>query len=216
MMHRYSISIVSNISFARSYNGSTASVPHAGHPCGRRHQRRTRPHSPTKFQSTPPARAATRRGRLHAGSHDVSIHAARAGGDSNARLRWRPGQSFNPRRPRGRRHHRNAPMPIRAVVSIHAARAGGDKSADSDQQARMVSIHAARAGGDRVARCTTVAPYVFQSTPPARAATPSDRPRAAASLGFNPRRPRGRRHWTLCLDVAGSLFQSTPPARAAT
>lgn len=59
MMHRYSISIVSNISFARSYNGSTASVPHAGHPCGRRHQRRTRPHSPTKFQSTPPARAAT-------------------------------------------------------------------------------------------------------------------------------------------------------------
>ena len=98
-----------------------------------------------KFQSTPPARAATPTGFAH--RHvAVSIHAARAGGDTATA----PSAS------------------IRCLVSIHAARAGGD--ADSG-------------GRD---------PPMFQSTPPARAATQMGQ-WWQAKHGFNPRRPRGRR-----------------------
>src|ERR1017187_6193232 len=77
----------------------------------------------------------------------------------------------------------------------------------------------------------------FQSTPPARAATPiwarvvedplfqSTPPARAATwyplipgrpFCFNPRRPRGRRRWVDQRSVLAGSFQSTPPARAAT
>ena len=97
------------------------------------------------FQSTPPARAATRRDALNPA---VSIHAARAGGD-DAHVDVRMQRRFNPRRPRGRRRR---PAP-RSAASMR------------------VSIHAARAGGDAVYALPSRAITEFQSTPPARAAT---------------------------------------------
>ena len=58
---------------------------------------------------------------------------------------------------------------------------------------------------------------VFQSTPPARAATSARMAGLRRSMRFNPRRPRGRRpcSYSLMTSVSSS-FQSTPPARAAT
>ena len=58
-----------------------------------------------------------------------------------------------------------------ATVSIRAARAGGDECADASGCETMgVSIRAARAGGD-AATDGPIGAAVFQSAPPARAAT---------------------------------------------
>ena len=56
-----------------------------------------------RFQSTPPARAATILAREPRHVRVVSIHAAREGGDETIPAASAPKQSFNPRRPRGRR-----------------------------------------------------------------------------------------------------------------
>ena len=56
------------------------------------------------FQSTPPARGATRCAGHREDHHYVSIHAPRAGGDDGSRHRWS----------------------VAVTVSIHAPRAGGD------------------------------------------------------------------------------------------
>ena len=123
------------------------------------------------FQSTPPARAATRPHGSCRGSRLVSIHAAREGGDGATTCKVAGGQCFNPRRPRGRRH-----LP------------------------KMYGTPA----------------YQFQSTPPARAATPRFDGLRHGRAGFNPRRPRGRRPPQDALTMVPLPFQSTPPARAAT
>ena len=81
----------------------------------------------TVFQSTPPVKAATVYGGKLPAALQISIHAAREGGDrkhlfKNSR-RWR--------------------------ISIHAAREGGDLPDNAfKRQAVFISIHAAREGGD--------------------------------------------------------------------
>ena len=103
---------------------------------------------------------------------DVSIHAARAGGDMTSAAGSSTFRCFNPRRPRGRRRKDGFHVPEDADVSIHAARAGGD----------AVSVYNTGPGA------------MFQSTPPARAATVVAPARNKAWPDcFNPRRPRGRR-----------------------
>ena len=58
---------------------------------------------------------------------------------------------------------------------------------------------------------------VFQSTPPARGATPEPEPDPAPAEHFNPRPPRGGRRARLAPCTARvAPFQSTPPARGAT
>ena len=56
-----------------------------------------------KFQSTPPVKAATAAAKTYADTQDISIHAAREGGDFNNTV------DFN-----------------NFTISIHAAREGGD------------------------------------------------------------------------------------------
>ena len=206
-------------------------------PRGRRRSRDWRRAHRHVFQSTPPARAATRRIRrqvrvasvsIHAARaggdvavmvamaymRRVSIHAARAGGDDDAAL-GQPICSFNPRRPRGRRHaERDAISAASAFQSTPPTRAATRRPSDNTVP-DVVSIHAAHAGGDV-----------------------SGRTGIQLSQRFNPRRPRGRRlggmrpsrrsavsihaahaggDTTACATVAGSVpFQSTPPTRAAT
>jgi hypothetical protein len=128
---------------------SAASGFNPRRPRGRRPRNSLKSPRDRAFQSTPPARAATSVGIL-----DV-----------------RP-KCFNPRRPRGRRPIRIG-NPLHLLVSIHAARAGGDIQTTAVQPWRSVSIHAARAGGDDGPFIRASA--VFQSTPPARAATPVTR-----------------------------------------
>ena len=189
------------------------------------------------FQSTPPARAATRAVLIALNAARVSIHAAREGGDVRAKQRI-----------------------ANAAVSIHAAREGGDASYWGSACA-MPRFNPRRPRGRRPAgprrqtfmrlfqstppaRAATIAmtqtdlPGLFQSTPPARAATimlaaiaiaadvsihaaregGDSRPSSVlpVCLCFNPRRPRGRRHLFGMRSERQAEFQSTPPARAAT
>ena len=95
-------------------------------------------------------RGATQNGVMCADDIRISIHAPRAGGDTNATAGYL-----------------TAP-----VISIHAPRAGGDEYAGSDLDKRMtISIHAPRAGGDVYVPFNSPVFSVFQSTPPVRGAT---------------------------------------------
>ena len=148
-----------------------------------------------QFQSTPPARAATGSAAGHFRSRRVSIHAARAGGDEaciSCGTRTRRFQSTPPARAAT---YFCGECGDEYDVSIHAARAGGDLGGDDPPCPGVVSIHAARAGGDIIISSGFRAPDLFQSTPPARAAT-------CVSDGLEKQLRK--------------LFQSTPPARAAT
>ena len=78
-------------------------------------------------------------------------------------------------------------------ISIHAAREGGDATLVFCRSDHQISIHAAREGGDGGFLLPLAAAFLFQSTPPVKAATPE----AAISRREN-------------------LFQSTPPVKAAT
>ncbi len=102
----------------------------------------------------------------------------------------------------------------------------------------LISIHAPREGCDET--CAYVARYVlkFQSTHPARGATPefdrfgvmtlfqSTHPARGATImltnittqriHFNPRTPRGVRRGGCSILASNTLFQSTHPARGAT
>ena len=125
----------------------------------------------------------------------ISIHAPREGGD------WWWGtfccrrSNFNPRPPRGgrrgeiQRHELGVTISIHAPreggdavlpyrhpghpeISIHAPREGGDQVGDLGGRAHRISIHAPREGGDNNLCYTLLLLREFQSTPPARGATP--------------------------------------------
>ena len=82
-------------------------------------------------------------------SIDISIHAAREGGDAIAIL---PSATSS--------------------ISIHAAREGGDGFDNPKEEVEtVISIHAAREGGDNSAIGLCRNFVTFQSTPPVKAAT---------------------------------------------
>ena len=147
------------------------------------------------FQSTPPARGATL--TIHLASPSLSY--------------------FNPRPPRGGRPQRPYTSRFKGLISIHAPREGGDSDPDIDIPCTStISIHAPREGGDPDDAPAYYHPPVFQSTPPARGATPCPRTRASRGRYFNPRPPRGGRLQREYDRLLRELFQSTPPARGAT
>ncbi len=100
------------------------------------------------FQSTPPARGATRETHHLSGERKVSIHAPRAGGDSNwiyfAYGKWR----FNPRPPRGGRRDQTAELIDFTGFNPRPPR-----------------------GGRHFSMFSSAFLILFQSTPPARGAT---------------------------------------------
>ena len=147
-----------------------------------------------KFQSTLPARGATRIFNSKPISFTISIHAPREGSDNNtAILFWRC-CNFNPRSPRGERHTKAMDELANCEISIHAPREGSDKTI-SDKN------------------CITSR---FQSTLPARGATISIPSIVTVSRDFNPRSPRGERPRRDVRRVYLMEFQSTLPARGAT
>ena len=62
-------------------------------------------------------------------------------------------------------------MYVADFISIHAAREGGDIADFNKFTQFHISIHAAREGGDRLLCELYLFPFVFQSTPPVKAAT---------------------------------------------
>ena len=167
------------------------------------------------FQSTPPARAATRRPHSRSPGPRCFNRRRPRGRRRSIRSPASHSPGFNPRRPRGRRlgaqeilahrHVFQSTPPARAATmtpdqlreygmfqSTPPARAATCAD-EQDEPICRVSIHAARAGGDSIsAFCFTISPC------------------------FNPRRPRGRRRTRLLPPAFPYSFQSTPPARAAT
>ena len=174
------------------------------------------------FQSTPPARRATRRtaaacrsksgfnprpprggrpeGRVQVvGVDGVSIHAPRAEGDPFPVRSRSARDCFNPRPPRGGRllmvFYRRV---TREFQSTPPARRATHDFVDRLHEGQ-VSIHAPRAEGDRLAPRITSLLIWFQSTPPARRATSAGCCCPPARCRFNPRPPRGgrrgRRRW---------------------
>ena len=87
-------------------------------PCGH-------PTRQKQFQSTPPVKAATDAAGVLSDAFDISIHAAREGGD---RIPGRKNRLIG--------------------ISIHAAREGGDAPSFVLIANYVISIHAAREGGD--------------------------------------------------------------------
>ena len=101
------------------------------------------------FQSTPPARGATRLDKL------ISMYS-------------KVFQSTPPARGATRFQRQNL---YDAWISIHAPREGGDGSGGPLRGARTISIHAPREGGDCPGYLLSLQIQPFQSTPPARGAT---------------------------------------------
>mgnify|MGYP003090889037 CR=1 FL=1 len=125
-----------------------------------------------QFQSTPPARGATKNSDYSQADLD----------------------HFNPRPPRGGRLLSVHLVDVLLVISIHAPREGGDQTAycpffragisihapreGGDVRPRVIilenveiSIHAPREGGDNTGGVGNKGVETFQSTPPARGAT---------------------------------------------
>ena len=64
---------------------------------------------------------------------------------------------------------------VNARISIHAPREGGDLINNHIRQLRQISIHAPREGGDVSVSRKPLPSVLFQSTPPARGATDSNK-----------------------------------------
>ena len=79
-------------------------------------------------------------------------------------------------------------------VSIHAPRVGGDQHHGHVSRDDRVSIHAPRVGGDLTYAYRSQPGTKFQSTPPAWGATCAGLHQGTC-LCFNPRPPRGGRHF---------------------
>ena len=186
----------------RSPHGERRSTPQLA--CLRNHFNPRSPHGERRrldlhvpslpsFQSTLPARGATKVTGTFDQHHYISIHAPRTGSDS-ARMNWLtvhgisihaprtgsdqnryvlPGHDgyFNPRSPHGERRRKNISSLNRKIISIHAPRTGSDS---------------VLWGKD------------------------------AAKKHFNPRSPHGERHMQTEFFAWLEKFQSTLPARGAT
>ena len=169
-----------------------------------------------EFQSTLPARGATRWFGRSPKQNSISIHAPRTGSDSYSNFAYARCKNFNPRSPHGERRFRPEPVAPTQDISIHAPRTGSDENKRKRRTAGK-----------------------FQSTLPARGATPStaqwrqasrnfnprsphgERLKVTSSLSwqttdFNPRSPHGERPFLLCVQRRLFQFQSTLPARGAT
>ena len=147
-----------------------------------------------KFQSTLPARGATRANAVRspcsphfnprsphgerrvvrrecAVLRGISIHAPRTGSDTLSRFTISTFLDFNPRSPHGERRHFR----------------------DQERQVQRISIHAPRTGSDRVLTLGEV-----------------------LEIDFNPRSPHGERQANIVRNIPTKEFQSTLPARGAT
>ena len=124
------------------------------------------------FQSTRPARGATRAGALLGLQGECFNPRAPRGARRQARRVARRVARFNPRAPRGARRSRQV----------------------EEKRAHRVSIHAPRAGRDAISHGSAFIRACFNPRAP-RGARRAPRIARALIQGFNPRAPRGARRW---------------------
>ena len=122
------------------------------------------------FQSTPPARGATKCRNVYRLDSIISIHAPREGGDGGC-----------------------AEVDILPLISIHAPREGGDTGELLGERVIQYFNPRPPRGGRLLTRGDRAFRRVFQSTPPARGATVVPLLIVVVQQHFNPRPPRGGR-----------------------
>ncbi len=168
------------------------------------------------FQSTRPARGATKDNRLPSRPRQVSIHAPRAGRDSMIFALKVPSGGFNPRAPRGARHGCGSScsggIQFQSTRPARGATIGGRFG----RRRYWVSIHAPRAGRDspywdKPRKVKGFNPRAPRGARRARHVHP-----APSAPCFNPRAPRGARQKHRPAILSAEKFQSTRPARGAT
>ena len=170
-----------------------------------------------EFQSTPPARGATKFVGSTLLYASISIHAPREGGDQGRFRAASENDHFNPRPPRGGRPRQatsfmGEPL-FQSTPPARGATVGAPKSAATSSLFQSTPPARGATVREKVMQGQTL---LFQSTPPARGATSVVPFCSSFSHHFNPRPPRGGRldHNAVC--AAHVVFQSTPPARGAT
>ncbi len=147
------------------------------------------PYSVEKFQSTLPARGATRINRVVRASDVISIHAPRTGSDAEHQCDLAYRRLFQ------------STLPARGAT-YHPGR----------KKSRFcISIHAPRTGSDREFTDRADGAVKFQSTLPARGAThlPWQQPHCADD--FNPRSPHGERHLWASICPLRTYFNPRSP-----
>ena len=77
------------------------------------------------------------------------------------------------------------------LISIHAPRTGSDGDTSQPRRLGSISIHAPRTGSDHYLRSGRLYASRFQTTLPARGATPVLSGRVPFLIYFNPRSPHG-------------------------
>ena len=82
---------------------------------------------------------------------------------------------------------------LHGLISIHAPRTGSDDLQSSRLLADRISIHAPRTGSDVDVANVPNQEEPFQSTLPARGATPPTPAATPPAIDFNPRSPHGER-----------------------
>ena len=100
------------------------------------------------FQSTPPVKAATKSIAVFQQTGNISIHAAREGGDPLVVYYYTPVREFQSTPPVKAATAYTHRLSRSAWISIHAAREGGDELRLKWLEKYGISIHAAREGGD--------------------------------------------------------------------
>ena len=168
------------------------------------------------FQSTLPARGATRLRRDRQRHRPISIHAPREGSDAELHAVDAAFQLFQSTLPARGATPDFFVVRLAHDISIHAPREGSDADGDDCRLLILrISIHAPREGSDAREVEIVRAGFLFQSTLPARGAT--DRPDSGTARSrisihapregsdgdpplvqkarshFNPRSPRGER-----------------------
>ena len=169
----------------------------------------------SKFQSTLPARGATQHHGHAAHQHGISIHAPRTGSDGHCDFGHDDTSSFQSTLPaRGATPIKTwscvarlfqSTLPARgatgsiqhilhrAEISIHAPRTGSDQS-ERRSRKFTANFNPRSPHGERQAqKYSEILPKRFQSTLPARGATPAAVFWTNLKSNFNPRSPHGER-----------------------
>ena len=179
--------------------------------------RKEETHEETPFQSTPPARGATLMARFEFRGIEISIHAPREGGDrGDSIVQVKCPADFNPRPPRGGRHHVDGVHDVGiADFNPRPPRGGRLKSRFLPTGILYFNPRPPR-GGRRVSSCVSSFRAAISIHAPREGGDLDGMGNLRVLMHFNPRPPRGGRlrvggrHVSLC------PFQSTPPARGAT
>ena len=146
------------------------------------------------FQSTLPARGATKWKYVYTYSEKISIHAPRTGSDYQPILlipQMLPFQSTLPAR--GATNTYGAISYYVIFQSTLPARGATMPLSIISRQDLQISIHAPRTGSDNQTFLLVNVTCRFQSTLPARGATPGDCDSVSCYFDFNPRSPHGER-----------------------